>query len=194
MVQPEEQVRAALDIESGERGERRVNRRLCTRQQSHMITSDDGWKLLAECIPTDLSLLHVLRNISRLSPIARPLRLDCNFAPAYKAVGGRRRRCLRTASPSRFVPPSLVFSCANHQFVCARRQVVKLYLYNNKHALALSHQNSHMRNAADFSRGWGIGQETFEFWSWLARQYVFCLFFSPYTLTWRPHHGVDPVY
>ena len=50
------------------------------------------------------------------------------------------------------------------------RQIVKLYLYNNEHALALSNQNSHMRKFADFSRGWGIGEETFEFWSWLARQ------------------------
>ena len=49
-------------------------------------------------------------------------------------------------------------------------QIVKLYLYNNEHALALSNQNSHMRKFADFSRGWGIGEETFEFWSWLARQ------------------------
>lgn len=29
-----------------------------------------------------------------------------------------------------------------------------------------------MRKFADLSRGWGIGEETFEFWSWLARQYV----------------------
>ena len=56
-------------------------------------------------------------------------------------------------------------------FNCApERQIVKLYLYNNEHALALSNQNSHMRKFADFSRGWGIGEETFEFWSWLARQ------------------------
>lgn len=29
----------------------------------------------------------------------------------------------------------------------------------------------HMRRFADLSRGWGIGEETFEFWSWVARQY-----------------------
>ena len=46
----------------------------------------------------------------------------------------------------------------------------KLYLYNNEHALALAYHNNHMRKFADFSRGWGIGEETFEFWSWLARQ------------------------
>ncbi|KAI0669705.1 Gryzun, putative trafficking through golgi-domain-containing protein [Trametes maxima] len=53
----------------------------------------------------------------------------------------------------------------------AEAKIVKLYLYNNEHSLALSHQNSHMRRFADFSRGWGIGEETFEFWSWLARQH-----------------------
>ncbi|OBZ70000.1 Trafficking protein particle complex subunit 11 [Grifola frondosa] len=54
---------------------------------------------------------------------------------------------------------------------CISLKIVKLYLYNNEHALALSHHNSHMRKFADFSRGWGIGEETFEFWSWLARQH-----------------------
>ena len=49
-------------------------------------------------------------------------------------------------------------------------QITKLYLYNNEHALALSHHNLHMRRFADFSRGWGIGEETFEYWSWMARQ------------------------
>ncbi len=51
-------------------------------------------------------------------------------------------------------------------------QIVKLYLYNNEHSLALSHHNSHIRQFSDFSRGWGIGEETFEFWSWMARQCV----------------------
>ncbi|RPD57771.1 hypothetical protein L226DRAFT_490820 [Lentinus tigrinus ALCF2SS1-7] len=54
---------------------------------------------------------------------------------------------------------------------CINVKIVKLYLYNNEHSLALSNQNSHMRKFADFSRGWGIGEETFEFWSWLARQH-----------------------
>lgn len=48
---------------------------------------------------------------------------------------------------------------------------MKLYLYNNEHALALSHHNTHIRQFGDFSRGWGIGEETYEFWSWIARQY-----------------------
>ncbi|KAG2132301.1 Gryzun, putative trafficking through golgi-domain-containing protein [Suillus bovinus] len=50
-------------------------------------------------------------------------------------------------------------------------KITKLYLYNNEHSLALSQHNSHMRRFADFSRGWGIGEETFEYWSWMARQH-----------------------
>ncbi|OAX31943.1 hypothetical protein K503DRAFT_702885 [Rhizopogon vinicolor AM-OR11-026] len=50
-------------------------------------------------------------------------------------------------------------------------KISKLYLYNREHSLALSHHNSHMRRFADFSRGWGIGEETFEYWSWMARQH-----------------------
>ena len=49
-------------------------------------------------------------------------------------------------------------------------QIVKLYLYNNEHALALSHHNTHIRQFNDLSRGWGIGEETYEFWGWVARQ------------------------
>lgn len=29
----------------------------------------------------------------------------------------------------------------------------------------------HVKRFSDLSRGWGIGEETFEFWSWIARQY-----------------------
>ncbi|KAG6813748.1 hypothetical protein H0H92_007700 [Tricholoma furcatifolium] len=54
---------------------------------------------------------------------------------------------------------------------CINLKIIKLYLYNNEHALALSHQNTHVRIFSDFSRGWGIGEETFEYWSWIAKQY-----------------------
>lgn len=29
----------------------------------------------------------------------------------------------------------------------------------------------HVKRFSDLSRGWGIGEETFEYWSWIARQY-----------------------
>lgn len=56
---------------------------------------------------------------------------------------------------------------------CINVKIAKLYLYNNEHALALAHHSKHMRKFGDFSRGWGIGEETFEYWSWMARQSVF---------------------
>jgi hypothetical protein len=59
---------------------------------------------------------------------------------------------------------------------CINLKICKLYLYNNEHALALSQHTIHIRRFSDFSRGWGIGEETFEFWSWIARQQV-SLFF-----------------
>ncbi|KAN0130166.1 Gryzun, putative trafficking through Golgi domain containing protein [Lactarius tabidus] len=54
---------------------------------------------------------------------------------------------------------------------CINLKICKLYLYNNEHALALSQHTIHTRRFSDFSRGWGIGEDTFEFWSWIARQY-----------------------
>jgi len=49
-------------------------------------------------------------------------------------------------------------------------QICKLYMYNNEHSLALSFHNTHIRKFCDFSRVWGVGEDTFEFWSWMARQ------------------------
>ncbi|KAI0050806.1 hypothetical protein FA95DRAFT_1676484 [Auriscalpium vulgare] len=54
---------------------------------------------------------------------------------------------------------------------CINIKICKLYLYNNEHSLALSQHTIHIRRFSDFSRGWGIGDETFEYWSWIARQY-----------------------
>lgn len=53
----------------------------------------------------------------------------------------------------------------------ASYQICKLFLYNAEHSLALSQHNSHIRRFCDLStRVWGIGEDTFEYWSWLARQ------------------------
>ncbi|KAF9022277.1 hypothetical protein BDZ89DRAFT_208493 [Hymenopellis radicata] len=54
---------------------------------------------------------------------------------------------------------------------CINVKIVKLYMYNNEHALALSHHTTHIRKFGDLSRGWSIGEDTFEYWSWIARQY-----------------------
>ncbi|KAG8874127.1 hypothetical protein FRB97_006117 [Tulasnella sp. 331] len=54
---------------------------------------------------------------------------------------------------------------------CIAFKLVKLYLYHSEPHLALQTFNHHVARFADMSRGWGIGEETFEFWSWLARQW-----------------------
>ncbi|KZV82442.1 hypothetical protein EXIGLDRAFT_843706 [Exidia glandulosa HHB12029] len=53
---------------------------------------------------------------------------------------------------------------------CISVKICKLYLYHGEHARALAHVNRHVQRFAELSRAWGIGEETFEFWSWLARQ------------------------
>ncbi|KAI5120282.1 hypothetical protein M0805_005339 [Coniferiporia weirii] len=55
---------------------------------------------------------------------------------------------------------------------CINIKICKLFLYNSEHALALSQHNAHTRRFCDLSsRVWGIGEDTFEYWSWLARQH-----------------------
>ena len=80
---------------------------------------------------------------------------------------GRKRKYWRIASTSRYGDLPFLRSCPPS---FRNVKICKLYLYNNEHALALSQHTIHIRRFSDFSRGWGIGEETFEFWSWIARQ------------------------
>lgn len=50
-------------------------------------------------------------------------------------------------------------------------QICKLILYENVPQRVLVPFFVHVRRFTELSRGWGIGEETFEFWSWVARQY-----------------------
>ncbi|KAH7329744.1 Foie gras liver health family 1-domain-containing protein [Rhizoctonia solani] len=54
---------------------------------------------------------------------------------------------------------------------CVTVKICKLFLYHNLTNRALSHFNRHLHRFAELSRGWGIGDETYEFWSWMARQH-----------------------
>jgi len=44
-------------------------------------------------------------------------------------------------------------------------------LYSDESARVTGPFFVHVKRYGDLSRGWGIGEETFEFWSWIARQY-----------------------
>ncbi|TXT06086.1 hypothetical protein VHUM_03559 [Vanrija humicola] len=54
---------------------------------------------------------------------------------------------------------------------CVAIKICKLLLYEGAATKVLLPFFVHLRRFADLSRGWGIGEETFEFWSWVARQY-----------------------
>ncbi|KAH7102159.1 Foie gras liver health family 1-domain-containing protein [Auriculariales sp. MPI-PUGE-AT-0066] len=49
-------------------------------------------------------------------------------------------------------------------------KICKLYLYHGEHARALAHLNRHIQRFSELSRAWGIGEDTYEYWSWQARQ------------------------
>ncbi|GAA5977298.1 hypothetical protein JCM11641_000058 [Rhodosporidiobolus odoratus] len=54
---------------------------------------------------------------------------------------------------------------------CVSVKVSKLYLYLNDPSRALARLNQHVYRFRELSNSWQIGEETFEFWSWLSKQY-----------------------
>ncbi|GAA5850035.1 hypothetical protein JCM8547_000988 [Rhodosporidiobolus lusitaniae] len=54
---------------------------------------------------------------------------------------------------------------------CISIKISKLYLYLNEPSRALAQLNQHVSRFRELSSGWQIGEETFEFWSWLSKQY-----------------------
>ncbi|GAA5947145.1 hypothetical protein JCM3765_002176 [Sporobolomyces pararoseus] len=54
---------------------------------------------------------------------------------------------------------------------CLTVKVAKLYLYLNDPSHSLSQLNRHVFRFRQLSESWSIGEETFEFWSWLSKQY-----------------------
>ncbi|WVO12852.1 hypothetical protein L204_100460 [Cryptococcus depauperatus] len=54
---------------------------------------------------------------------------------------------------------------------CVAIRICKLALYDSEGSRALASFYVHVKRFGDFSKGWGIGEETFEYWSWIARQY-----------------------
>ncbi|KAF8331398.1 Gryzun, putative trafficking through golgi-domain-containing protein [Cantharellus anzutake] len=50
-------------------------------------------------------------------------------------------------------------------------KICKLYLYHSEFNRALMHFNRHLMRFSEMMSGWGIGEDSFEYWSWVARQY-----------------------
>ncbi|PWN53564.1 hypothetical protein IE53DRAFT_397856 [Violaceomyces palustris] len=50
-------------------------------------------------------------------------------------------------------------------------KIAKLHLYNDDGQAAMRQLQRHLHRFTELSTGWGIGTMTFEFWSWLCKQY-----------------------
>lgn len=48
-----------------------------------------------------------------------------------------------------------------------------MYLYLNEPSRSISQLNRHVSRFRELSNTWGIGEQTFEFWSWLSKQCVY---------------------
>lgn len=53
---------------------------------------------------------------------------------------------------------------------CVAMRICRLLLYGPDAPKVLGPFFVHLKRFGDLSRGWGIGEETFEFWSWIGRQ------------------------
>ncbi|KAL5512612.1 hypothetical protein ACEPAG_3265 [Sanghuangporus baumii] len=74
-------------------------------------------------------------------------------------------------SPAILAPRTKRWAEAKVLTDCINIKICKLFLYNAEHSLALSQFNTHVRRFSDLSRVWGISEDTYEYWSWIARQY-----------------------
>ncbi|KAH9473102.1 hypothetical protein Pst134EA_000182 [Puccinia striiformis f. sp. tritici] len=55
---------------------------------------------------------------------------------------------------------------------CINFKISKLYLYLNEPTRAMYQFNKHIHKFRELCNGWGIGDETYEFWAWLSKQYT----------------------
>jgi hypothetical protein len=49
-------------------------------------------------------------------------------------------------------------------------QICRLAFYRNDAVSALTFFHQHLNKFGEFSVAWGIGKDSFEFWSWIGRQ------------------------
>ncbi|KAG0750066.1 hypothetical protein G6F16_001788 [Rhizopus arrhizus] len=54
---------------------------------------------------------------------------------------------------------------------CINIKICKLYLYMNDPTVALAQLNGHLHMFQSYSPSWGIGEQTFEYWACLSKQY-----------------------
>ncbi|EIW69677.1 hypothetical protein TREMEDRAFT_44157 [Tremella mesenterica DSM 1558] len=79
---------------------------------------------------------------------------------------------VRMFSSTQILPPrSKRWAEAKVLADCVAIRICRLWLYSGESTKVLEPFNLHLHRFGDLSRGWGIGEETYEFWSWLSREY-----------------------
>lgn len=121
---------------------------------------------------------------------------------------GQKQRSWRIALLYVYVAPVPQPFSRSHERsrILADSQICRLLLYSSEAPKVLTPFHVHLKRFGDLSRGWGIGEETFEYWSSLSRQYrIFAELLemaqadnlripypSPPTLPTAPPVGVTP--
>ncbi|KAI8343321.1 Foie gras liver health family 1-domain-containing protein [Chlamydoabsidia padenii] len=54
---------------------------------------------------------------------------------------------------------------------CMNIKICQLYLYQNDPSSALAQLNGHLHMFQSYSSAWGMGEQSFEYWAWLSKQY-----------------------
>ncbi|GAA94378.1 uncharacterized protein L969DRAFT_96482 [Mixia osmundae IAM 14324] len=54
---------------------------------------------------------------------------------------------------------------------CINLKICKLYMYADEPERVVVQYTKHLARFRELCNGWGIGEETYEYWSWLAKQY-----------------------
>ncbi|GAA5919086.1 hypothetical protein JCM1841_003742 [Sporobolomyces salmonicolor] len=75
------------------------------------------------------------------------------------------------AQPDLLVPRTKRWAEGKVLADCLTVKIAKMYLYLNEPSRALAQLNRHVFRFRELSESWQIGEQTFEFWSWLSKQY-----------------------
>ncbi|CAO3595427.1 unnamed protein product [Absidia cylindrospora] len=54
---------------------------------------------------------------------------------------------------------------------CMNIKICQFYLYQNDSSSALAQLNGHLHMFQSYSSAWGMGEQSFEYWAWLSKQY-----------------------
>ncbi|KAI9016573.1 Gryzun, putative trafficking through golgi-domain-containing protein [Phycomyces nitens] len=54
---------------------------------------------------------------------------------------------------------------------CLNIKICRFYLFLNDHTAAFSQLNGHLHLFQTYSSAWGMGEQSFEYWEWLSKQY-----------------------